>query len=52
LTTAPDYAILKMQIKKREVFMRKENIHVFIAMFATLASIITIGIMMFMRFLG
>ena len=32
--------------------MRKENIHVLIAMFATLASMITVGIMVFIRFLG
>ena len=32
--------------------MRKENIHVFVAMFATLASIITVVVMMLMRFLG
>ena len=32
--------------------MRKENLHVFIAMFATLVSMITVGIMMFMRFWG
>ena len=52
MTNTPNYAILKMQIKKREVFMRKGNIHVFIAMFATLASIITVGIMMLMRIWG
>lgn len=43
---------MKMQTKCREVFMRKENIHMFVAMFATLASIITVGIMMLMRFWG
>ena len=52
MTNAQNYVILKMQIKKREVFMRKENIHVFIAMFATLASMITVAVMMLMRFLG
>lgn len=37
---------------KKEDHMRKENIHVFIAMFATLASIITVAVMMLMRFWG
>ena len=35
-----------------EVFMKRKDIHILIAMFATLASMFTVITMIFMRFLG
>ena len=52
LTNTKNHAILKMKTKQWEVFMKKTGIHIIVAMFATLASIITVTIMMLMRFMG
>lgn len=37
---------------KQEGFMKGKDIHVFIAMLATFASMVTVGIMILMRYLG
>ena len=52
LTLRPFYAIMKPTTRKGGIIMKKADVHIIVAMLATLVSMFTVMAMMFMRFFG